>query len=154
LLFTNINIIEFAIECMILSVVIKMVFFGWSYTNYICIHRQYSVKPLSLELNALSIFESSILAKLFTSIWLSVQFTTKKDIRFILLFIWKCIFHNYELNWIKFWCLTPLSAIFQLYHGDFTIMLYWHIYIYLLQKAEIIIKKPNKYDHKMTINKT
>ena len=23
-----------------------------------------------------------------------------------------------ELNWIEFLCLTPLSAIFQLYHGD------------------------------------
>jgi len=38
LLFTNINIIEFAIECIIASVVIKMVSLGWSIVYQLYLH--------------------------------------------------------------------------------------------------------------------
>ena len=29
----------------------------------------------------------------------------------------KIKYHEFEIE-LEFWCLTPLSAIFQLYHGD------------------------------------
>jgi hypothetical protein len=41
-------------------------------------------------------------------------------ILFLLVNLSSCLFTmlSMELNWIEFWCLMPLSAIFQLYHGD------------------------------------
>jgi hypothetical protein len=38
---------------------------------------------------------------------------------YYLLCIWtRKLHHEYSYNNLWFWCLTPLSAIFQLYHGD------------------------------------
>jgi len=34
------------------------------------------------------------------------------------LFLFILAYLIYRMNEFEFWCLTPLSAIFQLYHGD------------------------------------
>ena len=33
--------------------------------------------------------------------------------------------NNINCDWFDFWCLMPLSAIFQLYHGDVPVMVWW-----------------------------
>ena len=38
-----------------------------------------------------------------------------------------------DLIWFDFWCLIPLSAIFQLYHGKFDVR-NWYVYTIYLQR--------------------